>query len=168
MAEVTVRLTFYLISLFTLRGKLSRLNAYAVWDDRANGYARGEGIASVVLKTLEQALKDGDQIECIIRETGVNQDGRVRYKSSTKQPKLTYLQTPGITMPSHTAQEILIRETYAKSGLDARKASDRCQFFEAHGMQISCSTVAILICNRHGNSCRRSTGSRSNIWCLFW
>jgi hybrid polyketide synthase/nonribosomal peptide synthetase ACE1 len=89
-----------------------------MWDSAADGYARGEGIAAVVLKTLSQALADGDHIECIIRETGVNQDGR----------------TPGITMPSHGAQESLIRETYAKAGLDITKVSDRCQFFEAHGM----------------------------------
>ncbi|KAF6813194.1 beta-ketoacyl synthase domain-containing protein [Colletotrichum sojae] len=61
-----------------------------------------EGVAAIVLKTLSQALSDGDTIECIIRETGVNQDGR----------------SPGITMPSHKAQEALIRQTYAAAGLD--------------------------------------------------
>lgn len=70
-----------------------------------------------MLKTLSQALSDGDNIECVIRETGVNQDGR----------------TPGITMPSHQAQEALIRETYAAAGLDLSRAEDRCQYFEAHG-----------------------------------
>lgn len=88
-----------------------------MWDAGANGYARGEGVASVVLKTLSQAIADGDNIECIIRETGVNQDGR----------------TPGITMPSSTAQAALIRSTYARAGLDLKKKSDRCQYFEAHG-----------------------------------
>mgnify|MGYP001186182469 FL=1 len=88
-----------------------------MWDANANGYARGEGVASVILKTLTRALADGDTIECIIRETGVNQDGR----------------TPGITMPSSKAQGDLIRSTYRKAGLDLTKSSDRCQFFEAHG-----------------------------------
>ncbi|KAI4716245.1 hypothetical protein E4T48_07540 [Aureobasidium sp. EXF-10727] len=88
-----------------------------MWDANANGYARGEGVASVILKTLTQALADGDTIECIIRETGVNQDGR----------------TPGITMPSSNAQCDLIRSTYRKAGLDLTKSSDRPQFFEAHG-----------------------------------
>lgn len=88
-----------------------------MWDKDANGYARGDGIASCVLKTLSSAIADGDDIECIIRETGFNQDGA----------------TTGITMPSATAQGALIRETYAKAGLDLSKKSDHPQFFEAHG-----------------------------------
>ncbi|KAH8656641.1 putative polyketide synthase [Tricladium varicosporioides] len=96
---------------------LSATGRSYMWDARANGYARGEGIASVILKTLSQAIADGDSIECIIRETGVNQDGR----------------TPGITMPSSTAQAALIKSTYAKAGLDLKKKADRCQYFEAHG-----------------------------------
>lgn len=81
----------------------------------------------MVLKTLSQALQDGDHIECVIRETGVNQDGR----------------SAGITMPSHAAQERLIRETYAKAGLDLRKESDRCQYFEAHGQYNRSSPICI-------------------------
>lgn len=49
-----------------------------MWDADANGYARGEGVAAVVLKTRAAAERDGDHIECIIRETAVNQDGRTR------------------------------------------------------------------------------------------
>ncbi|XWW99229.1 hypothetical protein V2A60_007238 [Cordyceps javanica] len=88
-----------------------------MWDARANGYARGEGIGVVVLKTLRDALADGDHIECIIRETGINQDGH----------------TPGITMPNPEAQTRLIRDVYARAGLDLNKQEDRCQYFEAHG-----------------------------------
>lgn len=88
-----------------------------MWDEKANGYARGDGVAVVVLKRLSQALADGDYIECLIRETQINQDGK----------------TKGITMPSATAQTALIRATYEKAGLDLCKASDRPQYFEAHG-----------------------------------
>lgn len=49
-----------------------------MWDADANGYARGEGIAAIVLKTLADAEADGDHIECVIRETGINQDGRTK------------------------------------------------------------------------------------------
>ena len=88
-----------------------------MWDQDADGYARGEGLASVVLKTLSAAIEDGDHIECIIRETGLNQDGR----------------TTGITMPSSTAQTTLIEQTYAKAGLDLSNTDDRPQYFHAHG-----------------------------------
>lgn len=99
---------------------LSPTGRCRMWDKDADGYARGEGVAAIVLKTLSSALRDGDHIECLIRETGVNQDGRTR----------------GITMPSASAQTSLIRQTYAKAGLDPRKPSDRCQFFEAHGKDL--------------------------------
>lgn len=89
----------------------------AVWDSDADGYARGEGIAAVVLKRLSDAIADGDHIESIIRETGTNQDGR----------------STGLTVPSSAAQAALIRKTYSKAGLDPRNPLDRPQFFEAHG-----------------------------------
>ena len=88
-----------------------------MWDANADGYARGEGCVAVFLKTLSQALADGDHIECVIRETGMNQDGH----------------TPGLTMPNPRAQADMIRATYARAGLDITRKADRCQFFEAHG-----------------------------------
>ncbi|KAG5655084.1 hypothetical protein KAF25_000207 [Fusarium avenaceum] len=96
---------------------LSPTGRSRMWDADADGYARGEGVAAVVLKPLSAAIEDGDVIECIIREIGVNQDGKTR----------------GITMPSAQAQASLIRQTYAKAGLDPSTQEGRCQFFEAHG-----------------------------------
>ncbi|KAI2473089.1 hypothetical protein F4781DRAFT_427851 [Annulohypoxylon bovei var. microspora] len=88
-----------------------------MWDASADGYARGEGVAAIILKTLSAAEKDGDHIDCIIRETAVNQDGR----------------TKGITVPSPEAQASLIRDCYERAGLDIRSPAGRPQFFEAHG-----------------------------------
>lgn len=83
------------------------------FDERANGYARGEGFGVVILKLLDDALKDNDIIRAVIRATGSNQDGR----------------TPGMTQPRKDAQETLIRETYQKAGLDMSIT----RFVEAHG-----------------------------------
>ncbi|KAI1661695.1 hypothetical protein F4813DRAFT_169421 [Daldinia decipiens] len=88
-----------------------------MWDAEANGYARGEGVAAVVLKTRQAAEADGDHIECIIRETAVSQDGK----------------TPGQTMPSASAQAQLIRDCYTRAGLDLTNPTHRPQYFEAHG-----------------------------------
>ncbi|KAK0383741.1 hypothetical protein NLU13_9652 [Sarocladium strictum] len=96
---------------------LSPTGSSKMWDASADGYARGEGIAAVVLKKLSDAIRDGDPIDCVIRGTGVNQDGR----------------TPGLTMPNNAAQAELIRDTYLRSGLDICDPKDRPQFFHAHG-----------------------------------
>ena len=83
------------------------------YDHRANGYSRGEGAACIVLKPLAEALKHGDTIRAVIRNTGTNQDGR----------------TNGITMPSSEAQEALIRKVYEAAGLDPAQTG----YVEAHG-----------------------------------
>ena len=47
------------------------------FDNRAKaGFARGEGAAALILKPLDQALKDNDKICSVIVNTGTNQDGR--------------------------------------------------------------------------------------------
>ncbi|KAF6827552.1 pksn polyketide synthase for alternapyrone biosynthesis [Colletotrichum plurivorum] len=83
------------------------------FDNRANGYGRGEGIGCLVVKRLKDALRDGDTIRAVIRATGTNADGK----------------TPGITQPSAEAQAELIRNIYESAGLSF---SDT-QYFEAHG-----------------------------------
>ncbi|KAI8286429.1 Hybrid PKS-NRPS synthetase [Colletotrichum sp. SAR11_57] len=96
---------------------LSPTGKCQMWDAMADGYARGEGVAALLLKPLSKALRDNDPIQAVIRNSGVNSDGR----------------TPGITMPSAMAQARLTTETYRAAGLDPSKAEDRCQYFEAHG-----------------------------------
>ncbi|KAK4209240.1 hypothetical protein QBC37DRAFT_450775 [Rhypophila decipiens] len=83
------------------------------FDHRANGYGRGEGVVVLVLKRLSEAVRDGDVIRAVIRATGSNQDGH----------------TPGITQPSLTAQEELIRGLYKRAGLNP----EATRYVEAHG-----------------------------------
>lgn len=67
--------------LFITESKMQMLSPTGrsrMWDADADGYARGEGVAAIVMKTLEAAEADGDPIECIIRETAVGQDGRTK------------------------------------------------------------------------------------------
>ncbi|KAI4940246.1 Type I Iterative PKS [Alternaria arbusti] len=83
------------------------------FDDRANGYARGEGVGAIILKPLDLAIRDNDPIRAIIRGTAASSDGR----------------TPGITMPSKDAQVDLIRSAYRAAGIDVSETG----YFEAHG-----------------------------------
>ena len=83
------------------------------FDRRGTGYGRGEGFGILVLKRVSDALRDGDTIRAVIRNSSCNQDGN----------------TPGITQPNSKSQEALIRETYLNAGLSMFPA----RFFEAHG-----------------------------------
>ncbi|EOD43942.1 putative polyketide synthase protein [Neofusicoccum parvum UCRNP2] len=83
------------------------------FDARANGYARGEGFAALVLKPLAAALRAGDAVRAVVRGSAVNQDGR----------------TPGITLPSSAAQRALIATAYRRARLDTAQTA----FCEAHG-----------------------------------
>ncbi|KAL6719039.1 hypothetical protein ACLMJK_003274 [Lecanora helva] len=83
------------------------------FDESGNGYGRGEGIAALVLKRVDDAIIAQDPIRAIIRGTGSNQDGH----------------TKGFTLPSSEAQSRLIRDTYSAAGLDFRDT----RYVEAHG-----------------------------------
>lgn len=67
----------------------------------------------VVLKRLDDAVRDGDHVRGIIRNSGVNHDGT----------------TPGITLPSREAQQTLINSVYQRAGIDPRDTA----YIEAHG-----------------------------------
>lgn len=83
------------------------------FDQRADGFIRGEGAGLVLLKRLDKAQQDGDRIHAIIRATGVNQDGR----------------TSTLTSPNGLAQEALMREVVGLAGLQP----DDIGYVEAHG-----------------------------------
>lgn len=83
------------------------------YDSRATGYGRGEGIVSLVLKPLVDAERDGDIVRAIIRNTGINQDGK----------------TSGITFPSCDAQARLMTSVYENAGIDPLDTD----YVEAHG-----------------------------------
>lgn len=112
------------------------------FDDRANGYSRGEGFGVVVLKRLNDAIRDGNAVRAVIRSTGSNQDGH----------------TPGVTQPSKDSQTLLIKETYRKAGLGLGPTL----YFEAHGECITLCLLAKILTRfgRNWNSSWRSDRSR--------
>ncbi len=84
-----------------------------VFDAAGDGFGRGEGCGIVLLKRLSQALADGDSIHAVIRGSAMNSDGH----------------TSGITAPSRTAQEMVLRTALQR----ARVQPVEIDFVEAHG-----------------------------------
>lgn len=100
-------------------------------DARANGYGRGEGVGTLILKPVSAAIRDGNVIRAVLRGTGVNSDGRG---------------TGAITLPSKAAQERLMRDVYARNNLEL----DSTGFLEGHftgtpaGDPIEASAIAAV------------------------
>src|SRR5437764_1875980 len=110
---VNLLLTPYPFLGFCRASMLSRRGRCFAFDERADGYVRGEGGGVVLLKPLKQALADGDRIRAVILGTGVNSDGR----------------TIGLSLPSEAAQAALIQTVYGRAGV----TPDDLAFFEMHG-----------------------------------
>lgn len=92
---------------------LSEDGTCKTFDDRANGYVRGEGCGVVILKRLRDAIAAGDRIDAVIKGTAVNQDGR----------------SNGLTAPNGIAQRQVIRKAIEQARL---KPAD-IGYVEAHG-----------------------------------
>lgn len=93
--------------LFSPEGKCSP------FDEEAKGTVMGEAICTVILKSKEKAIEDGNHIYCIIKGWGINQDGK----------------TNGQTAPNGKAQSSLHKSIYDKFNIDPNDIS----LVEAHG-----------------------------------
>lgn len=101
-----------MFTFFSNLNFLSRDGLSRSFDASGEGYGRGEGVAAVILKRVNDAVRDNDQIRAVVRGTATNQDGK----------------TKAITLPSLDAQVELIRSAYEEAGLDFRDTT----YFEAH------------------------------------
>ncbi|CAM3276537.1 polyketide synthase [Mycobacterium intermedium] len=79
----------------------------------ADGYTRSEGGGMVVLKRVDDARRDGDQILAVIAGSAVNHDGR----------------SNGLIAPNQDAQAEVLRRAYKDAGIDPRNVD----YIEAHG-----------------------------------
>src|SRR5262249_15594560 len=99
--------------ILSAAGALSPDGLCRTFDERANGFVPGEGAGAVLLKRLDDALRDGDPIYAVIGGSAVNNDGR----------------TMGITTPNGAAQVSVI-----EAALDAAAVSPAgITYVEAHG-----------------------------------
>jgi len=84
------------------------------FDAQAKGTVSGNGLGIVVLKRLEDVLRDGDRIEAVIRGSAINNDGAAKV---------------GYTAPSVEGQAAVIAEAQTIAGVTA----DSISYVEAHG-----------------------------------
>ncbi|PYG88041.1 amino acid adenylation domain-containing protein [Ruminiclostridium sufflavum DSM 19573] len=83
------------------------------FDDSADGTGVGEGVGAIYVKRLKDALRDKDDIYCIIKSVSANCDG----------------DSTGITAPNPTAQAQLIVNNLKKAKVEAESIT----YIEAHG-----------------------------------
>jgi polyketide synthase 13 len=79
----------------------------------ADGYTRSEGGGLLVLKRVDDARRDGDQILAVIAGSAVNHDGR----------------SNGLIAPNPDAQADVLRRAYKDAGINPRTVD----YVEAHG-----------------------------------
>ncbi|KAG9868942.1 ketoacyl-synt-domain-containing protein, partial [Aureobasidium melanogenum] len=94
-------------------GVLSPTSTCHTFDERANGFGRGEGVCAIYIKKLSGAIANNDPIRAVIRATAVNSNGK----------------SQGINHPSSKDQEAVIREAYGKANLGYEDTG----WFECHG-----------------------------------
>ncbi len=94
-------------------GALSPTGECSPFDAKANGMVLGEGVSAIVLKTLKDAVADGDHILAVIKGSAVNNDGH----------------SNGITAPNPRGQAEALRKAYVNAGLSPEQIS----YVECHG-----------------------------------
>ncbi|KAK8042488.1 polyketide synthase [Apiospora phragmitis] len=83
-------------------GALSNDGRSYSYDSKASGFGRGEGGACLLLKSMDDAIRDGDPIQAVIRSSACNHGGR----------------SEGITMPNGVAHRKLLWRVHDVAGLD--------------------------------------------------
>lgn len=104
-------------------GVLSPSGQCKTFDASADGFGRAEAVNAVLIKPLDDAVRNGDRVRAVIRATTVNNDGR----------------TLVLSTPSADAQEELIRHAYKKAGIDDIHET---AYFESHGTGTMAGDVA--------------------------
>lgn len=98
---------------FSRVGALSRSGACRPLDESADGFVIGEGAGALVLRRLEDAIRDGDTVWAVIRGAGTSNDGA----------------SGGPLAPSHEGQVSALRAAYDDAGVSPSSVG----FVEIHG-----------------------------------
>jgi acyl transferase domain-containing protein/acyl carrier protein/aryl carrier-like protein len=97
----------------TQLGLLSATGTCGVFDNDADGYTRGEGVAALVLKRVADAQRDNDRIYAVIKSCHQNNRGRAKSISTIRHESITEV----------------IRDCYAKAAIPC----DSVSYIELNG-----------------------------------
>ncbi|MFN7145923.1 MAG: beta-ketoacyl synthase N-terminal-like domain-containing protein, partial [Myxococcota bacterium] len=98
---------------FSRIGAISAKGVCRPFDADADGFVQGEGVGIVMLKRLEDAIRDHDRVYAVIRGSGVNNDGR----------------GDGPMSPRGDGQEAVIAQAWDDAGV----LPEHIGYVEAHG-----------------------------------
>ncbi|KAI1460694.1 hypothetical protein F4805DRAFT_372476 [Annulohypoxylon moriforme] len=84
------------------------------FDADADGYVKAEAVSAIIVKRLEDAIRDHDPIRAVVLGTATNSNGR----------------TPGIASPSSTQQAAAIKAAYLHAGITDLNLTT---YLECHG-----------------------------------
>jgi acyl transferase domain-containing protein/acyl-CoA synthetase (AMP-forming)/AMP-acid ligase II/pimeloyl-ACP methyl ester carboxylesterase len=110
---VNLMLSPELTETFTQAGMMAADGKCKTFDAAADGYVRGEGCGVIVLRRLDEAIRDRDNILAVIEGSAINQDGK----------------SNGLTAPNGLAQQEVIRQALANAAIEPTDLS----YIEAHG-----------------------------------
>lgn len=100
-------------SCFSVVGALSPRGVSRPFDEQADGLVLGETVATVVIKRLADARRDGDRVYAVIKGIAASSDGRAK----------------SLTAPSADGQRLVLARAYRNAGIDPRTVG----LIEAHG-----------------------------------
>lgn len=83
------------------------------FDENADGIVWGEGVGAFLIKPLERAITDRDNIYAVVKGWAINNDGK----------------TIGLTAPSASMQEEVLIEAWKRAGINPKDLS----YIETHG-----------------------------------
>ncbi|WP_297850485.1 polyketide synthase Pks13 [uncultured Corynebacterium sp.] len=103
----------FISTAFAELGVISPTGKISAFSDDADGFVRAEAAGFIVLKRVEDAIADGDEVLAVIKGSATNSDGH----------------SNGLTAPNPEAQVDVLRRAYADAGIDPAAVD----LVEAHG-----------------------------------
>lgn len=96
----------FAFNLFNQRSLLSKDSHFHIFDSRASGIILGEGAGVVLLKTMEQAIKDNDTVYATIKALSINNDGRTAGPATPNMEAQKTVMTRALNKAKLTSEDI--------------------------------------------------------------